>query len=262
MSQRGPGPDWNIQEGYFEPVGTAAEAIRRSVLGSLPSTGHLIWGSSFNANNAEVRRILNGATAEVSWTDWTSNSGGGSLILRSGDVVGNYAGIERVQSPLTVTRTGIAFAGYPEVDPAGGSLTDLEIGIIGNYYGMGNDKRVNARLRISREVGGTVLYYYNAAGAWIDTGIAVGEFFINAADAFPFSWWRSIKFVIDPIPATPRYKYLEIDGARLNLSAFTPQTAAPVVLRPYLWTSIIHYTQEAINKNLYVDDFGITDVEP
>lgn len=263
VTKRGPGPDWNIQEGQYQPIGDPAESARRSVFGAVPSTGHLIWGSSFNENIAEIEETIGPpGSGSVDWTEIRANSGAGAIKVQTGNAIGNSAGVKRYSNPISLSKTGLSVVSYSEIDLAGLSVTDLILRIRINYYG-GANKYISGSIKISRDaLGVTRLYYEDSLGNWSDSGQNIGGFFVNTADMFNFSYWRNIKFVIDPTGATLKYVYFEIDGSRFDLSSYTGVTSPLAYDRPLSMVWLLLETQEAISKTINLDDIGFTDSEP
>jgi hypothetical protein len=267
LTKRGPGPDWGIQQGTTQPVGSPTEAALRGMMGSLPTTGHLMWGSGFNDNLAEIDR--NPANADVQWSDERSFSGAGSIKISTPAVAGQFAGIYKYITQKDFSKHGIAFAIYPVIDTAigGDGLQHLDFGFELNYFGTGaTDKHINYYVRIAREAGNvTRVYYQDPWGAWQNTGLNIGEFFVHFTDAYPWTWWRTVKLVVEPMDPSgfPRYLYLEIDGIRYNMSTMLPLFNPVLVFnRAAMFSFVTLMTDEAVAHIIYLDDMGLTDEEP
>jgi len=262
-SQRGPGPDWNIQTGKYQPTGDPAESARRAIFGSLPSTGHLLWGSSFNENISEIE-VLPLVSSAV-WSDANSNSGSGSILLITGSNINDYAEIIRRTAPFIENRIGLTVATYPPIDFSGDSLTEIILSLECNFYGMDIDQHVVAQLSLRRRTIGSsdmTLKYRDSLNNWVDTGILIGDYFVNHGDSYVMSFWRNLKMVIDVSQAVPKYAYLDIDGRRFDLSSFTAYSDPIVVNRSFIFSLVYLRTYETISKSIWIDDMSITDNEP
>jgi len=264
-SMRGPGPDWNIQTGFLNPVADAGENARRIALHSFPTTGHLLWGSSFDENLAELSNIDCSGTGYIQWTDEKTNTGPGSIKMVTGSNNNDYALFNRHASPFSFNKLGVELYVYPKQIGNGNATGEFRIYINENFP----DKNlfINSGIKITREAGPvTKLYYVNGFGSgapWIDTGINIGGFLSGNGDAFSYTWFRRIKFVVDPTKNPPMYSYLEIDGVRYDLSSIPSNYQASTMPVPQLLGTV-----ELMNTNVYgpwtvyVDDMNITDVEP
>jgi hypothetical protein len=259
--KRGPGPDYDIQQGFNQPISDFGENARRIILKSLPTSGHLLWGSSFDEGISEIEITGVGPIGE--WTDKKTNSGGGAIRLSTNNFTGSYTAARRLCAPSALSKIGASVFGYPEIDMSGSSLEDMGITIETNFYGSTNDGYTIFSVTIARNLEGTYLEYLNEENKYIRTDYSFGDFFVNTGDPWPYTFWRNLKLVVNPISEIPRYDYFAIDGKRFDLSDLTPKYQKnPVVNRSFLFVYVFLRTSEDLQKIAYVDDFSITDLEP
>ena len=253
----------------MQPIASQGEAARRASLNTYGAiTGSLVWGTGFETGGGlqEIIPEVQGGSSTVTKITTNTNSGAGAIQLYADAVNTDYAGFYRY-GPIggNISKLGVLFAAYPNVYAS--ALTTMRFGLSANYWGLGNDEYIAAWLKISREAGGSKkLYYYNAAGAYVDTGITVDDFFISTGDAVQWPYWHSIKVVLNPTVNPPKYSYVEIDGHRFDLSAFTPywtnSAGAYWKQRNYFSSFISCITNEAVAKSILIDDLNITINEP
>jgi hypothetical protein len=267
---RGPGPDWNIQRGFSQPTGDPAESARRSAFGALPSTGHILWGSSFNENIAEVDTSGAAPRAIVEWSEGQAHSGPGSLHILTGNVKYDYADFRRLAFAQTQSRIGIAMHIWPEIDIISIAQQEIYLSLEMNFRGMSDhDLYINAGINIYRDnIGGTEIYYQDATGAYVlIPGVAISPFFISSADAWSYTYWRFLKFAVDTSGPIPKYAYLDLDGRRYDLSALTPRytvpPAAPNLDQSFIFVAFSLTTYQAgAPAGAFIDDAALTDREP
>jgi hypothetical protein len=264
MSFRGPGPDWNVQQGIYQPTGDPAESARRSIFDALPSTGHILWGSSFNENinELDIEGLPSGAITR--WSDAITHSGPGSVYMETAPLSSSKTDFRRLCGALNRNRIATIVHVFPVIDWAGSALEDIYLGLEMNFVGMGNDIYIVSSIKISRTAGPvTKLYYLNAAHVYVDTGISIPTFFVSWSDVWSYTYWRYLKLAVDTSGSIPKYAYLDLDGIRYDLSALNPYYVKPATIdRSFIFLDLSLYTNENNAKSLYVDDVNITDSEP
>ena len=264
-NKRGPGPDFDIQQGISQPT------INSGLRSYGSSLGVLLFGSNFDdSSNPLAQGFVTtlGGNSSVDIATDIVDSGEQSLILTTGAVSGNMAGIYRYGPTLgAISRYGLAISVFPDVPASGSALSTLTLNLWCNFYGMGRDFSADFVLWISRQAGGVKkLYYRNAAGVQTDTGISnIDDLFMANTDSLYQQFWHRIKFVVDPTKATPTYGFLEIDGHQIDLSMFTAPTfttAPNYQQRNYYQAYVVFNTDENIAKVMHLDNFAITVFEP
>jgi hypothetical protein len=265
LTKRGPGPDWNIQDGLYQPTGDPAESARRSVFGAMPSTGHILWGSSFNENIAELDLGIPTPGEIVRWSDAASHSGPGSVYVETGPLTNDAASFRRLAFAQRQNRIGCAIHLLPEIDWALTAEREFYLDLEMNFVDMsGNNIYIFSSINIYRNPAGVNrLYYYNAAGAYVLVpGVTIPTTFVASTDAWPYTYWRFVKFTVDTSGSTPRYGYLDFDGHRYDLSALEPYHTPAVIDRSFIFMAFTLRTYEDTPAKAYVDDIIITDNEP
>ena len=237
-------PDW----GSGKPTATtyastdmAELAVRLGSIDTFDRLGNVIWMSSFEHGTLGLTPYGTGTDAEVYPSTEYPLSGGLHLVLKTGNLIGNYAGIMKALH-------------FPVLGGIGVEISFNPVANMGDFWAVMQqaDGTTMSVWRAKYDHQAGTLEVFVTGGGWqtIGTpGIAYTE---------P-GRYCSLKLVVDCLKG--KYHHVTFNAYRYDASAYAPFTQADPT-RPYLDVGAFAYTAIAENLEVNIANMIVTQNEP